>query len=136
MMAVRLALSPAAHHPCIHTPLPHASTLPCPTLPRYCSEPSRSVMCWAQEVEDALFARSHSKQVGWVGRRCGGWHGRGRHWEALGRLAPVWANTLPRGLEGCDWLAGSHLSETDNTMTGPRVAHTAHRPVLQRPTHP
>lgn len=21
-------------------------------------------MCWAQEVEDALFARSHSKQVG------------------------------------------------------------------------
>ncbi|KAI7837059.1 hypothetical protein COHA_009135 [Chlorella ohadii] len=31
--------------------------------PRYCSEPSRSVMCWAQEVEDALFARSHSKQV-------------------------------------------------------------------------
>ena len=48
----------------IHVLIPH----PC----RYCSEPSRSVMCWAQEVEDALFARSHSKQVGEMAVDCTG----------------------------------------------------------------
>lgn len=51
---------------------PHASlTLAPPLLPppspllccRYAAAPAREVMCHAQQVEDALFARSHSKQV-------------------------------------------------------------------------
>lgn len=111
--------APCIHTPlpqCIHTPLPHPAQVLLRAVPQrdvlgaggggraVCPLPLQAggliiyfgiALGYLGAKLGVLLmeynAQDDSKQVGWVGRRCGGWHGRGRHWEALGRLALVWA---------------------------------------------